>query len=186
MPPSAGPAIAPLCHAVELSAIALGRIGARDEVGGERAERRSGEGARDAEQAATANRIGRLIDPGPCRPAAGSPRRAARAGSRRARSSRRSRRSAAQPLIGVSRNKGTNWTRPISPSWKAASRMLIVCASDVIDLPADDDDHRHLRDRRGQARDPVSAEGRNAERFGEQRHALKVLKSLKSPGERPI
>ena len=186
MPPSAGPGDRAALPRGRAQRDRLGQDRAGDEVGGERAERRAGEGAGDAEQGGDREQD-RQADR--LRPRSPQPRISAQTSSSRiaARAiSRRSRRSAAQPLIGVSRNKGTNWTSPISPSWKAASRMSIVCAGDVIDLPADDDDHRHLRDRRGQARDPVGAEGGNAQRFGEETHALTVLSSLKSPGERPF
>jgi hypothetical protein len=43
-------------------------------------------------------------------------------------------------------------------------------AGDVVNLPADDDDHRHLRDGGCQPRDPEGTEGRDAQRFGEQAH----------------
>ena len=43
-------------------------------------------------------------------------------------------------------------------------------AGDVIDLPADDDDHRHLGDRGGQPRQPIGSEIGDPQRLGEQGH----------------
>ena len=47
-------------------------------------------------------------------------------------------------------------------------------AGDIVDLPADDDDHRHLRDRRREAGEPEIAECRNSKRFGEEAHPARL------------
>ena len=47
-------------------------------------------------------------------------------------------------------------------------------ARDVVDLPADHDDHRHLSNGRGQSGEPEVAECRDSERFGKQAHSARL------------
>ena len=115
-----------------------------DEIGRERAQRRPREGARNAEQCRddvqrrVASSCGVHANQASAAAQPSSSATDARA------IHRRSSRSAVQPVTRVSRNSGTNCTRPMIPRRNAASLRPIVCAGDVIDLPADDDDHRHL------------------------------------------
>ena len=84
---------------------------------------------------------------------------------------RRSTRSAAQPVTSVSRNKRHELDEADDPEPQRGFLEAHRVAGDVVDLPADDDDHRHLGDRRGQPGQPEIAERRDLERFGEEAHA---------------
>ncbi len=177
MPPSAGPAIAPVCQAVELRAMALGRISRGTRLGAIAPSAGPAKARATPSRAATPNRIGRLMNP----PQVAPSRISAQSSSSRitARATwRRSSRSAVQPLIGVRTNRGTNWTRPIRPSWNAACVDVHRLAGDVIDLPADDDDHRHLADGGRQPGQPEGPEVGDSKRLGDQRHRRAVAAGM--------
>ena len=163
----------------------LGQDRARHEVGRQRPERGTGEGAGDAEQGGHREQDRQADDVRPGRPAEDQ-----RAGQFEQDRGARDH----PPVEAVGRpaadrgeqEQGHELDQPDQPELEGGIADAHRLAGDVVDLPADDDDHRHLRDRRGQTRDPVGAEGGNAQRFGEETHALTVLSSLKSPGGRPF
>ena len=145
----------------------LGQDRAGDEIGGERAQRRAGEGARDAKERGHREEDRKADDPGPRRPAE----------DQRADQLEQDRGARDQPPVEAvggpaadrrQEEQGHELDEPDQPELEGGVADVHRFAGDVIDLPADDDDHRHLRDRRGQARGPIGAESGNAERFGEQ------------------
>ena len=124
---------------------------ARHEIGRERSERRAGEGSGDPEQGGEATATERDA---PVWPRGGSRRTASERDRGRA-MIRRSTRSATHRSEG-SEQQGTNWQGRLSR--RTPPLPLPWCAGDVVDLPADDHDHRHLRHGRGEARRPVETE----------------------------
>ncbi len=119
-----GPAIIPACQAIDDTAIAVGktlrgtRLGARAlNAGPEKAR------AIPREKATPNN----AVKPRSPRQVS-TPRTAAQQSWMKIVAwpmRRRSKRSATQPVTGVRKNSGTNWTRPIMPSRKALSRTDI-------------------------------------------------------------
>ena len=89
---------------------------ARHQVGRERAERRPGEGARDAEQRGDREKDGEASCCASRRSQASAAAQASSSAIDARAIKRRSTRSAVQPVTRVSRNSGTNWTTPIMPS----------------------------------------------------------------------
>ena len=162
MPPSAGPAIAPVCQAVELSAIALRQDLARHEVGRQRAERRAGKGAGDAEQGGDAEQDRQADEPAQVADEQDQRAEAVRAAIDGARDV-----AAVEPVGGPAADRRQHEQRheldeADQPELERGLADVHRLAGDVVDLPADDDDHRHLRDRRGQPREPVGAEAGSA------------------------
>ena len=159
----------PICHETELQCDRRGQALLGHQIGLERFERRTGECAGHAQQRSDAEQGGEGDRAGPGEPAqAQAAQVASSASAAPGRSSggrcgrRASRRTATAPAAA-----GTA-PRRSSPSWNAASLIVTVSLGDVVDLPADHDHHRHLRDRRRQPGQPESS-GRPAilKRFGE-------------------
>ncbi len=86
---------------------------------------------------------------------------------------------AVQPIRRPAANRGEKEQRHEldEPDQPELERRLVDrhrLAGDVVDLPADDDHHRHLRHRRRQPRQPEGAERRDSHRFGKQAHFAAV------------
>ena len=152
----------------------LGQDIARHEVGGERAERGAGEGTGDAQQCRHREQDRQADDPGPGRPAEDQ-----RAGQLKQDGGARD-----QPPVDAvggpaadrgEQKQGHELGEPDQPELERRVADVHRLARNIVDLPADDDDHRHLRDRRGEPCDEISAKGGNAERFGDKTHALPDL-----------
>jgi len=124
-PPTLGPAIVPTCHAIELIAIAVGST-ARGTRFGANAEYAGPEKARATPNATAATNS----TPSVRWPVHVSNHNVAAVSTSNVvvprTIQRRSKLSAMRPVIGVSRNNGTNCANPIMPSMKAAWRMSIV------------------------------------------------------------
>ena len=165
--------MAPVCQAVELSAIALGRIFARDEIGRHGAERRAGEGAGDAEQGRDAEQDRQADESAPCR---------GKEDERADQFEEDHRPGDMPPVQPVGRPAADRCQDEQRHELDQADQAELKRgladvhrrAGDVVDLPADDDDHCHLADRRRQPRQPEGPEIGDAERFGDQRHGPKV------------
>ena len=182
MPPIAGPAIAPACHAVELKAIALGRISRGTRLGASAPSAGPAKARATPSRAATPNRIGRLMNP----PQVAAEQDQGAQQFERDDGARDD--PAVEPVGGPAADRrqheqGHELDEPDEAELERRLAYAHRLARDVVDLPADDDDHRHLRDGRGQPRQPERAVIGDAQRGGD--HALRPSHASPWPQSRP-
>ena len=161
--------IAPACHAVELSAIARGSRLRGTRLGASALKAGPANARATPSSAATANRIGRLISP--LHVAEPQDQRAGQLEAEHGTGDVAAVEAIGRPAADRRQDEqGHELEQADQAELEGGVADAHGLAGDVIDLPADDDDHRHLRDGAGQARQPKGPERRNPERFGEDAH----------------